>query len=84
MMYSGEEILDDKEKLIYRYICAYIFDKHFSPSITDISEAVGLSIATVPVYLHKLVAKGLITVEQSVSRSIALNRYEYNFVEKVS
>ena len=84
MIYAGEENLVKKELKVYHYICDFIFQNHYSPSTTNIAEGVGLSIGTVPVYLHRLAEKGLIRMTESQSKSIVLNMYEYNYIEKVS
>ena len=73
-----------KEKKVYHYICEFIFTNHYAPSITNIAAGVGLSIGTVPVYLHRLSEKGLISMVEAQSRSIVLNLYRYHYIEKVS
>lgn len=81
VQYVGEECLKKpREKSIYRFICDFIKNNHYSPSIIDISKATGVSQGCVPEYLNKLSIKGLITYEKHASRSIVLSKYEYRLI----
>ena len=59
------------EKDILDYIRTTINDEGYSPSVRDISTALGIkSTSTVHLYLHKLEEKGYIQKEQGKSRTI--------------
>ena len=59
------------EKYILDYIRTTINDEGYSPSVRDISTALGIkSTSTVHLYLHKLEEKGYIQKEQGKSRTI--------------
>ena len=77
---EGEQIFDkehsmqkltDKERQILDYISDTIETEGYSPSVRDISQALGIrSTSTVHLYLHKLEEKGYIIKEQGKSRTI--------------
>ncbi|MBO4422667.1 MAG: transcriptional repressor LexA [Clostridia bacterium] len=63
--------LSKKEKQIYEYIKEMINAEGYSPSVRDISTALGIkSTSTVHLHLHRLEEKGYIQKEQGKSRTI--------------
>lgn len=64
------EILTKSEKRVYDFLCEYIEENGFSPSVRDITESLGFaSPSTVHLYLSRLEQKGYIEREQRKSRS---------------
>ena len=66
--------LTDKEQRMLDYISEVIETEGYSPSVRDISRALGIrSTSTVHLYLHKLEEKGYIIKEQGKSRTIRVD-----------
>ena len=62
--------LTKSERRVYEYLCEYIDENGYSPSVRDICTALGFaSSSTVHLYLSRLEEKGYIEKEQKKSRS---------------
>lgn len=58
------EMLTERERRVYDYICGVIEKNGYSPSVRDIKSALGIkSTSTVHSYIEKLESKGYITRE---------------------
>lgn len=65
------EMLTERERRVYDYICGVIEKNGYSPSVRDIKSALGIkSTSTVHSYIEKLESKGYITREQGKSRTL--------------
>ncbi len=68
------EDLTKSEKRIYSFLCKYIEENGFSPSVRDITEALGFaSPSTVHLYISRLEQKGYVEREQKKSRSLRIS-----------
>lgn len=64
-----------KREEIYEFLCAFLEDKRYAPSVREIMEGVGLrSTASVHYHLNELERRGLIRMEDAKTRSIRLTR----------
>lgn len=65
------EMLTERERRVYDYICGVIEKNGYSPSVRDIKNALGIkSTSTVHSYIERLESKGYITREQGKSRTL--------------
>ena len=63
--------LTRRQREIYDYICEFVDDRGYSPSLEEIGEHFGLaSVATVHKHVHHLVDKGLLRKAWNRSRSL--------------
>ena len=63
--------LTKRQREIYDYICEFVDDRGYSPSLEEIGEHFGLaSVATVHKHVHHLVDKGLLRKAWNRSRSL--------------
>ena len=68
------ESLTKSESRVYSFLCEYIEENGFSPSVRDITEALGFaSPSTVHLYISRLEQKGYIEREQKKSRSLRIS-----------
>ncbi len=64
-------------KAVYDYVCDYWEKYNISPTHADIADACFLSRGTVVRYLDRLEARGLITREPNIPRSIQVVKRGY-------
>jgi repressor LexA len=90
-MYNGKMLpkksknLTVKQKKVYDYICDFLTDNAFSPTITELATFLGVSsLRTVTQYLESLEKKGLIVRSKHQSRGIRLFNYEDMRLETVT
>lgn len=63
--------LKEKENRIYEFICDYMKEKGFSPTVREIGEAIGLkSTSSVHIYLKRLEERGYIIRKNECPRAI--------------
>lgn len=63
--------MTNREKVIYDYVIGYRKKMHFSPSMRQIAEGVGLySVSTVHKHIHSLIEKGWFLPPEGKLRSI--------------
>ena len=63
--------LNEKEYMIYSFICDYMKDKGYSPTVREIGESVGLkSTSSVHIYLKRLEERGYIVRRSECPRAI--------------
>ena len=62
----------DTQDRIYQYPQEYIAAHGYAPSMQEISDAVGIAVSNVYWALHRMEAKGLISMEPYIPRSITL------------
>ena len=63
--------LNEKENMIYSFICDYMKDKGYSPTVREIGESVGLkSTSSVHIYLKRLEERGYIVRRSECPRAI--------------
>lgn len=55
---------------VYDFICAYVDEHHFSPTIQDIADGVGKSKPIVHRSIEFLVAQGKVTHERHKARTV--------------
>lgn len=72
MICMGKKIFRGKQMEILEYIKKYVHSNNMSPSVTEISKAVGLKVSTVQSHLHDLEEAGYIRKTSSKARSIEL------------
>lgn len=65
--------MNKRQKQIYDYIKKFIADNHYSPSIREITDGVGLkSSSTVHGHLDRMREKGYITFIDTCSRTLQI------------
>ena len=65
----NEIILTERQQEIYDFICDYIKQHKYSPSIREISKAMYISIPVVKKHLEKLVDKHYLSYTPKIARS---------------
>jgi DNA-binding MarR family transcriptional regulator len=64
--------LDPLAEIVYRFICAYMADNGYAPTLREIGAECKMSRSSVVRYLDQLEMKGLIRRDFGVSRGIVL------------
>lgn len=65
---------DAMREQVFRFICAYIEERGFPPSLREISRGCYISMASVIRYLDSLESQGRLYREPNVSRGITLTK----------
>ncbi len=60
--------------IVYRFICTYVAENGYPPSLRELSKGCYMSVASVIRYLDRLEAEGRLRRDPNISRGIMLLR----------
>lgn len=70
-------MITDKQKRVYEYICSYLEEHGYPPTVQEIAEKTKCSISSAHGKLQRLEKLGLIAVKPGSSRAIKVIGYKF-------
>jgi SOS-response transcriptional repressor LexA len=68
--------LPEQQKAVYDFIKRYHAEQDIAPSIRDVADSLGISVAAVRTYIEILKAKGYVANTEGVRRSLRIIKTE--------